>query len=814
MAVAALSFRGNFEQGFKITLQISADGDPLPVGGTLGDLPGDPLLLQAYQHWQLCYRQQFCYPQPEQTSRQIRSDPTYPSNFSIQEAEKCLKRQFRTWLKADSFRAVQEKVRSQLAPTDTVRLLIKTDNLDLCRLPWHLWDFFEDYPLAEPAFCPLEYRRPPQQSQTPRDRVKILAIFGSSDGIDIDTDRRLLQALPEAEIVFLKQPQRQEVNDQLWEQGWDILFFAGHSETRAETGIIQLNAEDSLSLLELKHGLRRAIQSGLQFAIFNSCDGLGLAWELASLQLPQIVAMREPVRDQAAQKFLKYFLEAFSSGEPFYLAVRQARERLQGRQRQFPYASWLPTIFQNPTVVPPTWQGLCPQRERISAPVSPGASPAKPLRGLRSLWVKIRLFWNNRHGLAVKVSLGVTVLVLVLRFLGWLQPSELQAFDRLMRQRPPELPDERILIVKATDEDIKEEKERRENQASLSDRTLAQVFEKLQPYEPIAIGLDIYRDFPADPKSKLEDYLKQNNVWGTCKVSLDKRDDGVAHPPEIPPDRLGFSDVIEDEDGVLRRHLLAMKVDATDPCGATAHLSFNLALDYLQKAEGISWDYTSPDQKEVKIGSVVLKEVQSRYGGYQNVDARGRQILLNYRALESPAEIATTLTVEDLLSDLPRKEKLAKLKHRLVLIGIAGKVATSSDYWPTPYKEMLPGVVVQAHMVSQILSAVLDGRSLLWVWSQWGEALWILAWAGLGGILPYLIRWWSGRHSHKLIYLGLLTALALAVLYGLCYGFMQEGGWVPLVPAAIALVSAASSTAMGGVIRPADQSLQAPDRSV
>lgn len=150
------------------------------------------------------------------------------------------------------------------------------------------------------------------------------------------------------------------------------------------------------------------------------------------------------------------------------------------------------------------------------------------------------------------------MLVLVLRFLGWLQPSELQAFDRLMRQRPPELPDERILIVKATDEDIKEEKERRENQASLSDRTLAQVFEKLQPYEPIAIGLDIYRDFPADPKSKLEDYLKQNNVWGTCKVSLDKRDDGVAHPPEIPPDRLGFSDVIEDEDGVLRRHLLAM----------------------------------------------------------------------------------------------------------------------------------------------------------------------------------------------------------------------------------------------------------------
>lgn len=145
-------------------------------------------------------------------------------------------------------------------------------------------------------------------------------------------------------------------------------LFAGHSLSQEEgtTGQIFINENESLSIPQLKHGLKKAIQRGLKIAIFNSCDGLGLAQQLADLYIPQILVMREPVPDRVAQEFLKYFLEAFAKGDTFYLSVREAREKLQGLEAQFPYATWLPAIYQNPAAFPPTWESLhLPQKHVI-----------------------------------------------------------------------------------------------------------------------------------------------------------------------------------------------------------------------------------------------------------------------------------------------------------------------------------------------------------------------------------------------------------------------------------------------------------------
>ena len=56
-----------------------------------------------------------------------------------------------------------------------------------------------------------------------------------------------------------------------------------------------------------KNAMKIAIAKGLQLAIFNSCDGLGIANQLAKLYLPQSIVMREVVADEAAQKFSQYF---------------------------------------------------------------------------------------------------------------------------------------------------------------------------------------------------------------------------------------------------------------------------------------------------------------------------------------------------------------------------------------------------------------------------------------------------------------------------------------------------------------------------
>ena len=90
----------------------------------------------------------------------------------------------------------------------------------------------------------------------------------------------MLENLPNAEVTFLVEPSRRNINDELWDQACDIIFFAGHSSSEGETGRIYINPDYSLTISELWYALRKAVDRGLQLAIFNSCDGLGLAREL------------------------------------------------------------------------------------------------------------------------------------------------------------------------------------------------------------------------------------------------------------------------------------------------------------------------------------------------------------------------------------------------------------------------------------------------------------------------------------------------------------------------------------------------------
>lgn len=108
-------------------------------------------------------------------------------------------------------------------PSDEVRVIIQAEDIRVQRLPWHLCDLFEGYPHAEIALSTPAYESVKQVSIA-KNQVKILAILGNSDGIDTQADAALLARLPNAEVRFLVEPQRQELTNQLWLEGWDILF--------------------------------------------------------------------------------------------------------------------------------------------------------------------------------------------------------------------------------------------------------------------------------------------------------------------------------------------------------------------------------------------------------------------------------------------------------------------------------------------------------------------------------------------------------------------------------------------------------------
>jgi CHASE2 domain-containing sensor protein len=753
---------GSFEQGFSVTLQIGEECDR-PATEITGKLPPCPAIPLYYSHWQSSYRRLG-------NGYRLDADKVQITNVSITQdcldTSHILRAHFNTWLKAEEFRPLREKWLERLMPSDEIRVILQAENSQLQRLPWHLWDLLERYPKAEIALSSPSYERI-QKPRHPNKLVNILAIVGNSEGIDTKADRDLLQRCRNADVCFLVEPERKELTDHLWEKNWDILFFAGHSSSQGKdsTGRIYLNKTDSLSISELKYALKKAIERGLQLAIFNSCDGLGLAQELVDLQIPQLIIMREPVPDLVAQEFLKYFLGSFAGGESLYQSVRQARERLQGLEDRFPCATWLPVLCQNPAQHPSSWEGLTQARKAVSTPSV--------------------LFSKRGFKVALFSSLMMTVLICGVRFLGMLQNVEFAAFDQMMRSRPDEGLDSRLLLVTIDDADLAVQRHNKEELkgTSLSDKSLQRLLLKLQEYQPRVIGLDIYRDFPAADKNLISLLQQTDNLIGVCKGSdTTEQTRGIAPPPEIPKNRLGFSDFIHDRDGVVRRHLLFMNQEAASLCTTPYALSAQLAFRYLVP-RGIYPQYTP--QNNLQLGNTIIPRLTSRASGYQSIDAKGGQLLLNYR---STNKIAEKVTLTQLLSGPINPQAI---KDKIVLIGVAAK-GDFPDYWATPYGNHLnvqmPGVIVQAHMVSQILSAVLDGRPLLKVWSPWAEFLWIGSWAVVGGMLS-----WRLSSPSSLI---IAITLTSGVLYLFCFGLLIWGVWVPFVPSVLSLAGTVGAIAI------------------
>ena len=351
-----------------VTLQIGEEGKvaflectgSLPTGIGPSARPKDRIF-SHYENWRTQYHQ--CL-QIASGQNRISAPPGQVTNVSIQALQQELTQtthqlhyQFNRWLHTSSFRPLKEKLLENLNPGESIRIVLQTGDHRLWQLPWHSWDLLSRYPKAELTLSTQHYQQTLCHRQ-PHSQVTILAILGSGETLDLETDRQLLEAIPDAKVTVLKAPSRETLNYQLWENRWDVLFFAGHSHSQNEQAYLQLNAIEQLSLSELNHALRKACQQGLQLAIFNSCDGLGLVSSLSSLSLNQMIVMKEPVPDIVAQQFLKGLLLSFAKGQPLPQAVREAREKLQSLENQFPCATWLPVLCQTTATPPLTWQAL------------------------------------------------------------------------------------------------------------------------------------------------------------------------------------------------------------------------------------------------------------------------------------------------------------------------------------------------------------------------------------------------------------------------------------------------------------------------
>lgn len=765
--------KGDWHQGLPTVIMQLWEIDQIVPIQAIGSLPPNPELALLYGRWQRLYAALYAHRgwrsvrTSDDSVFEIEDDRTYITNVSEAEFQRIcqeLEQHLNHWLNHDLFRPIDRQLRTRLTPADEIRVIITAENCPLLRFPWHLWQFFVDYPRAELGLSLPEYTRSVKTATTPESTIRILAILGNAQGINIAKDQHLLEQLPQTTLHLLVEPASTEINQQLWEPGWDILFFAGHSSSQG-TGKIQINATESLTIEQLRFGLKKAIERGLKLAIFNSCDGLELAWALADLQIPQVIVMREPVPDRVAQEFLKSFLLAFSSGASFYLSVREAREKLQALETDFLCATWLPVICQNPAESPMQWNPC----RKTEVQEKRGKQPSK----VQNLNAKI----TSKITQILLTSVLTTSCLFGIRSLGILQPLELWAFDRSLMLRPTETIDDRLLTITIDEADIQAQNPQ-QRQGSLSDQTLDQLLKLLEKAQPRVIGLDVYRDFPASDQSpNLITQLRNNpRLVAICKSrDADVDVTGIAPPPEVTEAKVGFSDFLEDSDGVLRRQLLFHTPDPASPCTTPYAFNLRLAFRYLEQ-ERIQPIFTSDGN--LQLGKTIFPRLQPHTGGYQSIDARGNQVMLNYRSLPSPQAIAPQVSLAQVLNG---QVNPAAIRDRIVLIGVTAN--SSSDVWSTPYgtglRSKVPGVFIQAQMTSQLLSAVLDQRPLISAWFWGTELIWIGIWALVGSLSA---TWQRRRHRVMNCTIGNGIVISLSVV------LLIQGVWVPLVPAMMAIV--------------------------
>lgn len=383
----------------------------------------------------------------------------------------------------------------------------------------------------------------------------------------------------------------------------------------------------------------------------------------------------------------------------------------------------------------------------------------------------IKSFWWQWRGVWIATPL-ISFVIILARYFGLFQPFELFAFDLFLKMRSPQPQDDRIVIVGIGEEDVE-----KIGTALISDGIYAKLLEKLLNYQPIAIGLDVYRDVPIPPGT---DELKKlfennNNIIGIEKMVGDKRQYRVKPSPILKAkNQIGFNDVVLDKDNKIRRALLAL------PSEKAFSLGMYLALLYLER-KNINLEITEKDHYW-RIKNTLFIPLENNDGGYSNVDSGGYQILLNYRGNVNHFE---TVSLFDVLENkLPQDWG----KDKIILIGFVGE--SFQDVHLTPYTntpdQRMSGVEIHANIISQIISSVIDDRSLIKTWPKTYENIWIVTWIIIGAIII-----WKFRGVNNFFQGFIIFSIVGIFLIIIVYASFLSNWWIPLIPPLIGFISAA-----------------------
>ncbi|ACC84968.1 CHASE2 domain-containing protein [Nostoc punctiforme] len=320
-----------------------------------------------YQEWQRIYLR-FYNTKLRSRVEEIGSFTAPPVDWHLQlvQAEAQLLSEFHHWLRSAELHEIRATIAQATRKDEhpNVDLFLTCNPLDLARLPWEAWEIGTEFSSSSSKIrivrTPINRR---ETVSSPHDRrsgkTRILVILGDETGLDFQAEKQAMIFLKSvAKVEFIGwQPQESipELKTKIVqaiasESGWDILLFAGHSnETNLTGGEIAIAPNTALSISEIAQPLIIAKQRGLQFAIFNSCNGLSIANKLIDLGLSQVAVMREPIHNQVAGEFLLEFIKALAQYQDVHESMITAAQHLKlENSLTYPSAYLIPSLFCHP----------------------------------------------------------------------------------------------------------------------------------------------------------------------------------------------------------------------------------------------------------------------------------------------------------------------------------------------------------------------------------------------------------------------------------------------------------------------------------
>ena len=384
----------------------------------------------------------------------------------------------------------------------------------------------------------------------------------------------------------------------------------------------------------------------------------------------------------------------------------------------------------------------------------------------------------------IVVTLGITGTVMAINSLGWFQLLEFQAFDLFTRHQPTVEKDDRIAILEVAEQDISAL-----GRWPISDEQLAELLEKIDGYEPRAVGLDLYRDVEVPPG--LVRLTEVYNAMPTL-VGVEKAVGQIVPPSPILESlgQIALADLVLDPDNRVRRSLISVQAS---PDEVKLGISTTLALHYLAE-DGIGPEMLEDGSETIRLGQSTFEPLGDRSGGYQGLDSGGYQMMMNYRGgKEGGRDIFPTYSVMEVLNGTLPKDALA---DRIVLVGVTAP--SLNDAFMTPYntsfsnnRRNMPGVFIHAHLTRQMLTAALEGEGLMGYWSEPWEYTWIGLWAIAAAGVSWRLLQSSSLRKHIppgwLVFGGTLTLGSVIILSG--YGLFSLGWWVPVGAPLVATIT-------------------------